>query len=129
MDKEITCINNLLIKSNKPLTTADISRNIYKEYNIKLSKRIVKNYLWSYFRNLINYNPDNYTYILKNDTFLIDDIETIQVKNRPRAITTNMNGNKIQLEYDVNTSQDTLIKAIGLLNFKTNFTKKKYRSH
>ena len=124
MDKEISCINNILISSEKPLSTAEISKKLFEVYKIKVSRKIVSNYLWSYFRTLIDYNPDNYTYELKNDTFLIEDIETVQVKNKPRAITTKVNGSKIQLEYDINIAQDTFIKAIGLINYKTNFLKK-----
>ena len=124
MDKEISCINNILIKCDKRLTTAEISKKLFEDYKMRLSRKIVKNYLWSYFRNLIDYNSDDYTYILKNDTFLIGDIEILQVKNKPRAITTKINGSKIQLEYDVNITQDVFIKAIGLINYKTNFLKK-----
>jgi len=124
MDKEIACINNILLKSSEPITTSEISKKIFEEYKMKLSKKIVSNYLWSYFRSLIKYNPTDYTYVLKNDTFLIDDIITEEVQNKPRAITTKINGSQIQLEYDINVKRETLIKALGIINYKTNFLSK-----
>lgn len=124
MDKEIICINNILLNSSNPITTSEISMKIFEEYNMRVSKKIVSNYLWSYFRNLIEYTPSNYTYILKNDTFLIDDIHTVEVQHQPRAITTKIIGSQIQLEYDSNVKQETLVKALGIMNYKTNFLKK-----
>ena len=56
MDKEIIYINNILVNSKVGLSTSDISKKIFEKYDAKVSRTIVKNYLWSYFRDIIKYD-------------------------------------------------------------------------
>lgn len=119
MDKEILFINNILLNNPNGLTTSDISKIIFEKHELKLSRTIVKNYLWSYFRNLIKYNSSDYTYSLDNDRFLLDDIEIVKVAKTARSIDSSFVGSKIKVEYDSAISIETLIKAISIINYKS----------
>jgi hypothetical protein len=124
MDKEITYINNILINTNEGLSTSDISKKIFEKYETKVSRTIVKNYLWSYFRNIIKYDSSEFTYRLDNDEFLINDINVIKKNNATRPISANFEGSKITVEYDDNVPIDVYIQAIAIMNFKTSVNKK-----
>ncbi len=118
MDKEVFYINSILVENSKGLTTSDISKLIFEQYQTKISRTIVKNYLWSYFRNLIEYDPGNYTYKLSNDHFLLDDIEVVQGDKKNRPICSQVCGSKIKIEIEKNVDLHLLVKAIGILNYK-----------
>jgi hypothetical protein len=124
MDKEIVYINNILVNSIDALTTSDISKLIFERYEAKVSRTIVKNYLWSYFRDIIKYDSSEYTYKINNDGFLIDDITVEQNSNLKRPVSANFEGSKIKVVFDNNISIDTYIQAIAIMNFKTNVNKK-----
>lgn len=124
MDKEIFYINSILLESEEPLTNSDISKRLYDKYNIKVSRQIVKNYLWSYFRNLIRYDSSNYTYALKEKSFISDDIYITSVENSPRTINARFDGGRLELEYDRSKSIEEIIKAIGIINFTISSQKK-----
>ena len=124
MDKEISCINNILLQTKEGLSTSDISKMLFEKYQLKISRTIVKNYLWSYFRNLIEYNSSDYTYKLKSDTFLIDDIEVIIASNSVRSLFSTIEGNKIIVKASDKLHMNDLIKGIGILNFKVGQNKK-----
>ena len=119
MDKEILYINNILLDNPNGLTTSDISKIIFEKHGLKISRTIVKNYLWSYFRNQIKYNSADFTYILENDRFLLDDIDIIKVEKTTRSIDCAFVGSKIKVEYDASVSIETLIKAISIINYKS----------
>ncbi len=119
MDKEIFYINNILLNNPNGLTTSDISKIIFEKHGLKISRTIVKNYLWSYFRNLIKYNSSDFTYILENDIFLLDDIDIIEVAKTPRTINCSFVGSKIKVEYDREVSVEMIIKAISIINYKS----------
>ena len=123
MDKEILYINNTLVNSKEPLTTSEISKLIFNQYGVKISKTIVKNYLWSYFRSIIIYNSAEFTYQLNNDVFLIDDIIIQKDSNLIRPLTTITEGSKIKVIFDINIPIENYIQAIALINFKVNFQK------
>lgn len=118
MDKEIVYINNILLTSEEGLTTSEISKELYINYQIKVSRTIVKNYLWSYFRNIIKYDSSNYTYTLDNDVFLIDDVVVMATEKSPRAISFEFKGPKIHIVYNRDKSIEEYIKAFAILNFK-----------
>ena len=124
MDKEIIYINNILVNSNEGLTTSDISKLIYEKYGAKVSKIIVKNYLWSYFRDIIKYNSTEYTYTINNDEFLIDDIIIDHNSKLSRPISATFEGSKIKVVFDNQIPLEVYIQAVAIMNFKTNVSKK-----
>ena len=124
MDKEIIYINNILVNSKVGLSTSDISKKIFEKYDAKVSRTIVKNYLWSYFRDIIKYDSSEFTYKINNDEFLIDDIIIDKKSKLSRPISANFEGSKIKVEYDNNIPIDIYIQAIAIMNFKTNVNKK-----
>jgi len=124
MDKEIIYINNILVNSKVGLSTSDISKKIFEKYDAKVSRTIVKNYLWSYFRDIIKYDSSEFTYKINNDEFLIDDIIVDKKSKLSRPISANFEGSKIKVEYDINIPVDIYIQAIAIMNFKTNVNKK-----
>lgn len=124
MDKEIIYINNILVNSKVGLSTSDISKKIFEKYYAKVSRTIVKNYLWSYFRDIIKYDSSEFTYKINNDEFLIDDIIVYKKSKLSRPISANFEGSKIKVEYDNNIPIDIYIQAIAIMNFKTNVNKK-----
>ena len=124
MDKEIIYINNILVNSKVGLSTSDISKKIFEKYYAKVSRTIVKNYLWSYFRDIIKYDSSEFTYKINNDEFLIDDIIVDKKSKLSRPISANFEGSKIKVEYDNNIPIDIYIQAIAIMNFKTNVNKK-----
>ena len=124
MDKEIIYINNILVNSKVGLSTSDISKIIFEKYDAKVSRTIVKNYLWSYFREIIKYDSSEFTYKINNDEFLIDDIIVDQNSKLSRPIAANFEGSKIKVEYDNNIPINIYIQAIAIMNFKTNVNKK-----
>lgn len=118
MDKEIIYINSILNSSDEGFTTSEISKKIFEQYGIKISRTIVKNYLWSYFRDVIEYNSSNYSYTLKMDNFLINDINVICSTNTPRAISSKIEGAEIIIVVDKNVPLEKYIKAIGVINYR-----------
>lgn len=124
MDKEIVFINNLLKESDEGLTTSEISKKIFEKHNLKVSRQIVKNYLWSYFRNIIKYDSSKYTYSLDNDKFLIDDVIVTKLQKSPRALSIEFEGPKINVKYDERKSKEDFIRALAILNFKSSNKKK-----
>lgn len=125
MDRDILHIYEVLSSANVPLTAGEISKEIFKRYDIRLSKTIVRNYLWSYFRNLIDYNPDEFTFSLKDDRFLITDIDVSDVDHGPRAVSAQFEGARIRVSYDNRVPIETYIKAISIINYKYRSSKKK----
>ena len=124
MDKEIIYINNILINSKEGLTTSEISKIIFEKFEAKISRTIVKNYLWSYFRDIIKYDSSEYTYKIDNNEFLIEDINVFKTNKSTRPISATFEGSKIKVEYDNNIPIDVYIKAIAIMNFKTSVNKK-----
>ncbi len=118
MDREINYINEILSSSKEGLTTSEISKIIFEKFNEKVSKTIVKNYLWSYFRTVINYDSSNYTYKLNDDQFLLDDVEVEGVESSVRPISTKFKNSKILIEFDKRIKIDLYIKAIAIMNYK-----------
>lgn len=125
MDNEIIFINNILVNSKEGLSTSDISKLIFEKYGAKVSRTIVKNYLWSYFRNIIKYNSSEYTYKLNNEEFLIDYIIVEQNPKLCRPISANFEGTKIKVVVDKKIPLEIYIQAIAILNFKVNVNKTK----
>jgi hypothetical protein len=123
MDKEIFFIHNLLVNESQGLTTNDISKLIFEKHGLKISRTIVKNYLWSYFRNLIKYDSSNFKYTLLNDDFLLDDIEIAKKDNLERTIKSTFFGSKIKVEYNSSTSIETIVKALTIINYKSSAVK------
>ena len=123
MDKEIFYINSILVETDEGLTTSEISKLLFEKFNIKVSRQIVKNYLWSYFRNIIEYNKSEFSYKLSKKSFLSDDIFVQSVEKSPRMISANFKNGKLELSYDKSKSIEDLVKAIGVINFS--FSQKK----
>ena len=113
MDKEILYIYEVLATTKTPLTAADISKEIFIRYDFRLSRKIVRNYLWSYFRANIEYDASNYTFVFSDDQFLISDIDVSTVVNPPRAISAQFEGARIKAMLT-----SVLVKAIALINYK-----------
>ncbi len=124
MDKDIFHIHDILSSAEEPLTTMIISKRIFEKYESRLSRKITQNYLWSYFRNIIDYNASDYTYFLKEDCFLLDDIDVVSVKNPPRTLSSNFEGERIIVAFDSSISIKRLIEAITIINYRQQSTKK-----
>jgi hypothetical protein len=118
MDRDSILIMKVLNASEDALTTAQISKEIYDQYKIRLSKKVVKNYLWSYFRNEINFKPDDCTYKLKSDMFLLDKVDIELLEKPPRAFTCKITGGRIVASVDSKVSVEVLAKAVVILNLK-----------
>jgi len=118
MDNDIFCINSVLVSSKVGLTTSDIAKLIFEKYGIKMSRTIVKNYLWSYFRHIIKYNQGDYTYKLLNDNFLLEDIEVNIATRAPRPISSNVLGGKIVITINSSVSREQFVKGFSILNYK-----------
>ena len=124
MDKDILCINSVLRDANKALTTSDISKLIYERYEVKISRTIVKNYLWSFFRNIIIYDQGDFTYKLDNDKFLLEDIEVNMTSKAARPISSSIEGGKIIITADTNITIQDFIKGFAILNYKIGANKR-----
>lgn len=124
MDKEIYYINTILLETEEGLSTSEISKSLFEKYKIKVSRQIVKNYLWSYFRNIIQYNSSDYTYKLSQKSFLSDDILVKSIEKSPRMISANFENGKLELIYNESKSIEALVKAIGIINFSYSPKKK-----
>jgi hypothetical protein len=124
MDKDILCINSVLRTANKALTTSEISKLIYEKYELKISRTIVKNYLWSFFRSIIIYDQGDFTYKLDNDNFLLEDIEVNMTSSASRPIGSSIEGGKIIITADTNVSIQDFIKGFAILNYKVGTNKR-----
>ena len=124
MDNETFMINVILTSSIVPLTSSEISKLVYEKYNVKISKTIVKNYLWSFFREIIIYDSGNFTYKLKDDKFLLDDVEVIFKDQPERPIGSHVLGGKILITADSNISFQDFVKGIAILNYKIDVNKR-----
>lgn len=124
MDKEIYYINTILLETEEGLSTSEISKLLFEKFNIKVSRQIVKNYLWSYFRNIIQYNSSDYTYKLSQKSFLSDDILVKSIEKSPRMISANFENGKLELSYNKSKSIESLVKALGIINFSYSPKKK-----
>ena len=124
MDNETFMINVILTSSIVPLTSSEISKLVYEKYKVKISKTIVKNYLWSFFRDIIIYDSGNFTYKLKDDKFLLDDVEVIFKDQPERPIGSNVLGGKILITADSNILFQDFIKGIAILNYKIDVNKR-----
>jgi hypothetical protein len=124
MDNETLMINFVMKSSFLPLTSSEISKLVYEKYKIKISKTIVKNYLWSFFRDVIVYDSVNYTYKLKNDRFLLDDLQVVFKDQPERPIGSSVLGGKIIITADSNILLQDVIKGIAILNYKIDIKKK-----
>ncbi|OYQ79419.1 hypothetical protein B9T19_06505 [Ignatzschineria sp. F8392] len=116
MDREIFYINYILQSSNERLTTGDISKKIFEIFEHKVSKKIVQNYLWSFFRNEINYNPNDYSYELANKSEkskILNDISIKSIPELPRAINVEVRGTNIIIEYNSTLTLETVLKSLA----------------
>ncbi len=125
MDREINYINEILAASEEGLTTSEISKQIFKRYNQKVSRTIVKNYLWSYFRNMINYDSVNYTYTLKTDHRFFKEADSIKAGDSPRMISIRALGDKMEISISDRLHLQSLAKAIGIFYLEEDNTGKK----
>ncbi|MBV2224991.1 MAG: hypothetical protein KUL74_09100 [Cloacibacterium sp.] len=118
MDKEIFYIQSVFFTSNEALTTGEISKLIFEKFNYKISKKIVQNYLWSYFREDIEYNPESFSYRLKIETTGIDNFTVNHITNSKRSISMVVEGSNVKIEIDKNLNIEKLAIAIVSLNIK-----------
>lgn len=123
MDKEINYIYQILKGANAPMSAKDISVELYNRHGIRISKTIVKNYLWSYFRHIIKYNSEEYTYTLEDSTLIVDDVRLVESTNSGRAISLSMKGSELVVEYDKNLPIENFIKGIAMLNLSRGLKK------
>lgn len=124
MDKEILCINSILVGSPKALTTADIAKLMFEKYELKLSKTIVKNYLWSFFRHVIDYNSGDFTYKLDGDKFLLEDVKVKMSSDALRPLGSSIEGGKILITADSNISIQDYIMGFAVLNYRVGGNKR-----
>ena len=117
MDREIYFIQKVLSENDKPLSTREISSEIFRIFKVKISSKIVQNYLWSYFRNEIEFNNTDFTYSLKCQTIETDNVSIVFLEADVRAISIIVDGNKIKITYNKSVKLEELIKAIVMLNF------------
>jgi hypothetical protein len=119
MDKEIYIIHTILKNTLKPLTTKEIADDYSRLSGYRISKTIVKNYLWSYFREIIKFNSGDFTYALKGDKYLFTDVVCRETNDQIRPICTSAKTGKILIEFDKSITMVELIEAIGIVNFRT----------
>jgi hypothetical protein len=125
MNQEIIHIYQIIKEGSEPLTTAQISKELYSRNGLKISKKIVQNYLWSYFRDIIDYNSNDFTYkIKKSNSFEWSSVELIKCDKLTRAIEPSVNGNILEIKYNCSISKETIIKAIVEVYFNMNHKKK-----
>ena len=118
------CINSILIDSKKALTTSDISKLLFEKFELKLSKTIVKNYLWSFFRHVIDYNSGDFTYKLSGDKFLLEDIKVNMSNKAIRPLGSSIEGGKIIITADINISIQDFIMGFAILNYRVGSNKR-----
>jgi hypothetical protein len=125
MDIEIDMIYKVLTHSEAGQTSSEISKTIYEVYKKRLSRTIVKNYLWSYFRNMIDYESVSYTYKLKNDHRFFIQGENISTGDSPRMISVRALGDKMEISISDRLHLQNLVKAIGIFYLEDDNTGKK----
>ena len=125
MDREIAYIYEVLSTAQEPLTASEISKEIFGKYETRISKTITRNYLWSYFREIISYDSSKYTFTLKEDKFLLEDIDVFGTDRTPRALSSEFDGSRIKVVFDTTIPIEIYIKAISLINYKHKSSKKK----
>lgn len=118
MDKEIFIIQSILANAQKPFTTKEIADEYFKLSGYRISKTTIKNYLWSYFREIIKFDSTAFTYELKDDNYLLNDLICRETKNKLRPISTSVKSGKILIEFDDTIKKNELIEAIGIINFR-----------
>ncbi len=123
MDREIVFINQILLLSKKPLTTSEIAKQLFDKYELRLSRTIVKNYLWSYFRSLIEYDSADFTYALKADNFLLSDVDVEFVESANRAFELKVVGSKFIILIDTRLEIELIAKGLAILNFRSGVNK------
>jgi hypothetical protein len=116
MDKEIYYIFSILSESSSELSTRDIAAEIFKKYKIRVSSKIVQNYLWSYFRNEIIFNSSEFTYSLKGEKLEAENVSINFVDSEARTMSMKVDGDKINLSYNRSVKLEDLLKALVLLN-------------
>jgi hypothetical protein len=125
MDLETNIIYNILLCAEDTLTAADISTLIYKRHNKRISKTIVKNYLWSYFRDLIYYNPTDFSYKLKKEPHFFKITNDIQFTDSPRMISVRALGDKMEVTISNDLNLEKLVNAIATFYLNEDSTGKK----
>jgi hypothetical protein len=117
IDKEIHLIYFVLLNSEVPLSTKEIAKTLREKHNLKISKTIVKNYLWSYFRDIIDFDQENFTYSLTNTNDWGTQIELISSNKTNRPIEINMKGVNIEVIYSHDLTVEKILDALAKFNF------------
>jgi hypothetical protein len=125
MDVEIDMIYKVLSHAGTGQTTSEISKIIHDLYKKRVSRTIVKNYLWSYFRNMIDYDSANYTYKLKNDHRFFIKSENINIGDSPRLIAIRALGDKMEISISERLNLQNLVKAIAIFYLEEDSSGKK----
>lgn len=113
MNRELLLVGQALNDIEKPFDLRSFGRFVRKEYSMKISNTILKNYLWSYFRFEINYNEGQYT--LKED--LLErvkdfEIEVEHAENLNDGLQFSLRGNNIKVYVNSDLKTDELVNAI-----------------
>jgi hypothetical protein len=117
IDKEIHLIYSVLRNSEVSLTTQELARILRDKHNLKISKTIVKNYLWSYFRDIIDFDKENFTYSLSNTNDWGTQIELTATDKTNRPIEINMKGVNIEVIYSHDLTIEKILDALAKFNF------------
>jgi hypothetical protein len=117
IDKEINLIYFVLRNSEVSLSTQEIAKTLREKHNLKISKTIVKNYLWSYFRDIIDFDKENFTYSLTNTNDWGTQIELIPSNRTNRPIEINMKGVNIEVIYSHDLTVEKILDALAKFNF------------
>ena len=117
IDKEIHLIYLVLNNSKASLSTQEIAKILREKHNLKISKTIVKNYLWSYFRDIIDFDKENFTYSLTKTNDWGTQIEIISSEKTNRPIEINMKGVNIEVIYSQDLTTDKILNALAKFNF------------
>lgn len=117
MNEEIHLIHKVLSSAENDLTTGEIAKRIFKISGLKVSAKIIQNYLWSYFRHDILYNKEKYTYKYKTSkNYEWEEIVIEKKLNGNRPISVTVIGKKLEITYDEKVSLIEFIRAFTILS-------------
>ena len=110
-------IKAVLSYSEIPLSSGEISKKIFDNFDYRITKTTVKNYLWSSLRNLVECNTENWVYSLKKDSSFLsinNPFKVVVQKNlrNPDFLSTQTVGDKVICTYLEDLQINEIIKAL-----------------
>lgn len=119
MNQETKFILDALRNNPNGLDKHEIRKWIKNHYDHKITATKIKNYLWSYLKDEVNQNSEDFTYSLK---VLPVKAMTIVVEQRQQArlIEFRAEGSVLTATYSPDVSIDDLVYALAAISLNTN---------